>query len=100
MITNKVTKLYRQFLALLGATSETIERQLQEAVEEHGGLILGVDALRAVWPEAPHQRCQEHFLSNVAEDVLGYDTQLRKQMRQDLGGLPKVTQLSKGDPFL
>ena len=156
-----VGKLYRQFLALLGATSETIERQLQETVEEHGGLILGVDALqpeghgsllyvlyevlsmtvvaaiqveaaneeklaawlrpyqaypvlatlsdgeeriiaalRAVWPTAPHQRCQEHFLSNVAGDVLGHDTQLRKQMRQDLGGLPKVAQPSKGDPFL
>ena len=59
-----------------------------------------IAALRAVWPTAPHQRCQEHFLSNVAADVLGHDTQLRKQMRQDLGGLPKVAQSSKGDPFL
>ncbi len=156
-----VGKLYRQFLALLGATGETIGPQLEETIEEHGGLILGVDALQpeghgsllyvlyevlsmtvvaaiqveaaneekltawlqpyqtypvlatlsdgeeriiaalqAVWPEAPHQRCQEHFLSNLAEDVLGYDTQLRKQMRQDMGGLPKVTEPSNRDPFL
>jgi transposase-like protein len=59
-----------------------------------------IAALRAVWPNAPHQRCQEHFLSNLAEDVLVHDTQLRKQMRQDLGGLPKVVEKSKDDPFL
>jgi len=49
-----------------------------------------IAALRTVWPTAPHQRCQEHFLGNLAEDVLEHDTQLRKQMRADLGGLPKV----------
>jgi hypothetical protein len=31
-------------------------------------------------------------LSNVAEPVLKADTQLREQMRQDLGGLPAVPQ--------
>lgn len=156
-----VGKLYRQFLALLGAPSESIRQRLEETVAEHGGLIFGVDALqpegygsllyvlyevlsmtvvaaiqvelateekltewlqayqeypvlatlsdgeeriiaaqRAVWPDAPHQRCQEHFLSNLAEDVMVHDTQLRKQMRQDLGGLPKVIEKSNEDPFL
>ena len=156
-----VGKLYRQFLALLGAPSETIRQRLDETVDERGGLIFGVDALqpeghgsllyvlyevlsmtvvaaiqvepateekltqwlqayqeypviatlsdgeeriiaalRTVWPNAPHQRCQEHFLSNLAEDVLVHDTQLRKQMRQDLGGLPKVVEKSNQDPFL
>jgi hypothetical protein len=49
-----------------------------------------VAAFRACWPEAPHQRCQAHFLNNLAEDVLDYDDELRQNMRQDLGGLPKV----------
>ena len=156
-----VGKLYRQFLALLGATSEPAEQKLQETITEHGGLILGLDglqpeghgtllyvlyevlsgtpvaavqmehattkklsawlqayqhypalavvsdgedaiitALKETWPEAPHQRCQEHFLGNVAEGVLKHDASLRKQMRQSLGGLPKVPQEPEEPPFL
>lgn len=47
-------------------------------------------ALRRGWPQARLQRCQAHWLSNVAEPVLAVDTQLREQVRQDLGGLPAV----------
>ena len=146
-----VGKLYRQYLALLGAPSEEIRKKLDAIVAKHGGLIIGVDALqpeghgsllyvlyeilsgtvvsaiqleppneqdltdwlktyesypvlgcvtdgeeriiaalRAVWPNAPRQRCQEHFLGNLADEVLENDTELRKQMRVDLGGLPKI----------
>jgi len=155
-----VGKLYRQYLALLGATSEPILEKLDETIAEHGGLILGVDALqpeghgnllyvlyevlsetvvsaiqlepatekdlrewlrtyqsypalatlsdgkerviaalRAIWPNAPHQRCQEHFLGNLAEDVLEHDTQLRKQLRENLGGLPKVADPADSTSF-
>lgn len=155
-----VGKLYRQYLALLGAGSETIRKKLDVIVEKHGGLILGVDALqpeghgsllymlyeilsgtvvsaiqleppnekdltnwlktyqgypvlasvsdgeerimaalRAVWPNAPRQRCQEHFLGNLADDVLENDAELRKQMRVDLGGLPKTTDFSDNSSF-
>jgi hypothetical protein len=155
-----VGKLYRQYLALLGATSEVIQRKLDAIVEKHGGLIFGVDALqpeghgsllyvlyeilsgsvvsaiqleppnekdltdwlmtyqgypvlasvsdgeeriiaalRAIWPNAPRQRCQEHFLGNLAEEVLEYDTELRKQMRVDLGGLPKISDLPADSSF-
>lgn len=155
-----VGKLYRQYLALLGATSETIRERLGLIVEKHGGLILGVDALqpeghgsllyvlyeilsgtvvsaiqvetpsekeltvwlqayekypvlasitdgeeriiaalRAVWPNAPHQRCQEHFLGNLADEVLENDTRLRKQMRVDLGGLPKISDCPNDSPL-
>ena len=144
-------KLYRQFLALLGAMNEQTEEKLQETIMEHGGLIFGLDglqpeghgtilyvlyevlsgtpvaavqmehattktlsewlqayqhyptlatvsdgedaiisAMKKTWPEASHQRCQEHFLGNLAEPILKHDTNLRKQMRQSLGGLPKV----------
>jgi len=146
-----VGKLYRQYLALLGASSEELRKKLDAIVAKHGGLIIGVDALqpeghgsllyvlyeilsgtvvsaiqleppneqdltdwlktyesypvlgcvtdgeeriiaalRAVWPNAPRQRCQEHFLGNLADEVLENDTELRKQMRVDLGGLPKI----------
>jgi len=49
-----------------------------------------IAALEASWPQAPHQRCQEHILGNLAEPVLKEDVQLRKWMRKDLNGLPKV----------
>jgi len=155
-----VGKLYRQYLALLGATSAAIQKRLDGIVEKHGGLILGVDALqpeghgsllyvlyeilsgtvvsaiqveapnekeltawlqayqkypvlaslsdgeeriiaalRAVWPNAPRQRCQEHFLGNLADEVLEEDIRLRKQMRVDLGGLPKSTDFPNEDPL-
>jgi len=155
-----VGKLYRQFLALLGAASPSILERLDQVVAGHGGLIFGVDALqpeghgsllyvlyevlsmtvvsaiqleganeqklaawlrayqhypllatlsdgeerivaamRSVWPHTPRQRCQEHFLGNLAEDTLPYDTELRKKMRQDLGGLPKVAGADAAPPF-
>ncbi len=152
-------KLYRQFLAFLGAMSARTKRRLEKTVAEHGGLIWALDALqpeghgtllyvlyevlsntpvaaiqldhaktkellgwlepykdlpypvlatisdgeaaliealKICWSEAPHQRCQAHFLNNLATPALEHDTELRKWMRQDLGGLPKVPE---GPPF-
>jgi hypothetical protein len=148
-------KLYRQFLAFLGAMSQQTQQRLKEAVEEHGGVIWALDALQpeghgtllyvlyevlsntpvaaiqleyakasalitwlqpfqelpypvlatlsdgeaaiiealeTCWPAAPRQRCQAHFLNNLADPALNYDDELQKWMRQDLGGLPKATQ--------
>ena len=48
-----------------------------------------IEALETCWPEAPRQRCQAHFLNNLADPALVVDDELRKWMRQDLGGLPK-----------
>lgn len=155
-----VGKLYRQFLALLGAMSERTEARLAETAAEHGGLVWALDALqpeghgtllyvlyevlgrtpvaaiqlkgaraeelcewlkpyqglpypvlatlsdgekaiiaalKQCWPDAPHQRCQAHFLNNVAEPVLELDTELRQWMRADLGGLPAVPERSDTD---
>jgi hypothetical protein len=47
-------------------------------------------ALAGCWPAAPRQRCQEHFLGNLAEPVLDVDSQLRQGMRNGIGGLPAV----------
>jgi hypothetical protein len=49
-----------------------------------------VAAMERCWPEAAHQRCQAHFLDNLAEPLVALDAQLRRQMRDDLGGLPPV----------
>jgi hypothetical protein len=49
-----------------------------------------IAALKLSWPDAPRQRCQEHMLGNLAEAVLKVDSQLRQQMKADLGGLPTV----------
>ena len=155
-----VGRLYRQFLALLGAMQEPTKRKLEETVRQHGGVIWAIDALEpegcgsllyvlyevlssmpvaalqvehvnsaglaawlkpyqdlaypvlatlsdgeetiaaafeSCWPEAPRQRCQMHFLGNLAEDVLEEDTQLRQNLRNDLGGLPAVPKKLAGE---
>jgi hypothetical protein len=51
-----------------------------------------VAALKAVWPQTPHQLCQAHFLCNVAKPAVQIDTGLREQMRTSLGSLPKVSE--------
>jgi hypothetical protein len=57
-----------------------------------------IAALKSCWPQVPHQRCQAHFLNNLVDDILDYDDELRKDMRQDLGGLPKVPKDLPGEP--
>src|SRR4030065_1295112 len=57
-----------------------------------------IAALKTCWPHAPHQRCQAHFLNNLVDDILNYDDELRQDMRQDLGGLPKAPQKAPGEP--
>jgi hypothetical protein len=49
-----------------------------------------IAALETCWPDAPRQRCQEHYLGNLAEPVLRVDGKLQEWMRNDLGGLPAV----------
>jgi hypothetical protein len=57
-----------------------------------------ISALHTCWPAAPLQRCQAHFLSNLAEPVLEVDSSLREQMQADLGGLPKVEEQTEAPP--
>jgi hypothetical protein len=49
-----------------------------------------IAALETCWPDAPRQRCQEHYLGNLAEPVLKVDGKLQQWMRDDLEGLPAV----------
>lgn len=49
-----------------------------------------IGALETCWADAPRQRCQEHYLGNLAEPVLKEDRKLQEWMRNDLGGLPAV----------
>lgn len=49
-----------------------------------------ISTLETCWPDAPRQRCQEHYLANLAEPVLEVDGKLQQWMRDELGGLPAV----------
>ena len=49
-----------------------------------------VAALKVCWQDAPHQRCQLHFLNKVAEAPMEEDKRLRRQLCDELGGLPPV----------
>ncbi len=51
-----------------------------------------IAAMNSTWTDAPHQRCQAHFLSNLSEAVLPLDTKLRQKLKADLDGLPQVNQ--------
>ena len=44
-----------------------------------------IGALKATWPQVPHQRCQAHFLNNLAEPVLVHDAELRQGLRDAVG---------------
>jgi hypothetical protein len=49
-----------------------------------------IGAMESCWPNAPRQRCQSHFLGNLAEPVLEVDRQLQQGMRQEFKDLPSV----------
>ena len=49
-----------------------------------------ITALKTCWPDAPRQRCQEHYLGNLADPVLAVDRKVQEWMRNELGGLPAV----------
>jgi len=49
-----------------------------------------IAAMGACWPGVPHQRCQGHFLGNLAAPVIEIDRQMRQQLQNDLRDLPPV----------
>jgi len=53
-----------------------------------------VAALKTSWPAAPHQRCQLHFLNNVAKPAMEVDARLRQHLREELGALAAVPEAS------
>jgi hypothetical protein len=52
-----------------------------------------VAALRTVWPDAPHQLCQMHFMKNLSEPIHQTDQALRQTLRDRLCSLPVVPDL-------
>ncbi len=53
-----------------------------------------VTALRTVWPQAPHQLCQMHFMNNLSGPVQQSDQELQQHLRDQLGSLPPVPDLA------
>jgi hypothetical protein len=58
-----------------------------------------IAALKRCW-DVPHQRCQEHILGNLAQPVIEVDAQLRKRMRDDVGGLSAVPTKTEAEVLL
>ncbi|MBD0300970.1 MAG: hypothetical protein ICV85_01985 [Tolypothrix sp. T3-bin4] len=54
-----------------------------------------ITAINSTWANVPHQRCQAHFLNNLSESALFFDTKLRQQLKADLDRLPKVPSYSE-----
>lgn len=54
-----------------------------------------ITAINSTWTNVPHQRCQAHFLNNLSESALPFNTKLRQQLKADLDGLPKVPSYSE-----
>jgi hypothetical protein len=52
-----------------------------------------VSAMRAAWPQTPHQLCQMHFMQNLSGPVHRADQSLRQTLRDRLGALPAVPEL-------
>jgi hypothetical protein len=52
-----------------------------------------VGAMSAVWPQAPHQLCQMHFMKNLSGPVHCADQSLRQTLRDGLAELPAVPEL-------
>jgi hypothetical protein len=85
-------------IQLAGATQERLCEWLQPYQELPYPVLATLSdgekgiiaALKRCWPDTPHQRCQAHFLNNLAEPVLAIDMELRQQMREELGGLAPV----------
>ena len=50
-------------------------------------------ALKAVCPNAPHQLCQEHFISNLSDPVHEDDRVLCQSLKEHLSPLPSVPDL-------
>jgi hypothetical protein len=59
-----------------------------------------VAALKTAWPAVPHQRCQLHFLNNVAKPAIEVDARLRQHLRAELGALAAVPETSSSPTAL
>lgn len=49
-----------------------------------------VAALTRGWSACPHQRCQLHFLNNLAKPAMELDARLRQHVRDELGVLAAI----------
>jgi hypothetical protein len=52
-----------------------------------------VIALQTVWSEAPHQLCQEHFISRLSEPIHQEDQKLQGTLQEQLRDLPSLPKL-------
>jgi hypothetical protein len=84
-------------------TTERLQAWLQPYTHLHFAVLATlsdgekavVAALKTAWSAAPHQRCQLHFLNNVAKPALEVDAHLRQHLREELGALAAVPETTR-----
>lgn len=72
--------------------NETLQTLLQPVEELNMPILATISdkqpcvkkALEALWPDVPHQWCQPHYLSNLADPLYEQDRKLKTQMCQEI----------------
>jgi hypothetical protein len=91
----------------LRAASAEVLVDLLRPLAKLGFPVLGVisdaqesirEAVRTVFPEAPHQICQYHALREAARPLFEIDRHLAVQVRKELGGVRDVAEQVARDP--
>jgi hypothetical protein len=88
--------------ALLSSTTAAIQRlvvKAQQWAEQLGKSVVWwtsdkqeafLQAIAAVFPDVPHRYCQNHFLRDVAKEVLAADSHAKVPMRTKVRGLRAI----------
>jgi hypothetical protein len=66
--------------------------KVQATMSDHEDAL--VIALTTVWADAPHQLCQEHFISRLSEPIHAADQELQSSLQVELRGLAKLPKLN------
>lgn len=83
---------------LKNGSAEELKRLL-EPVEQLGFPIIGllIDgqhsirlAMSSLWPEAPYQYCQSHYLKDIAKPVMDLDRKLKMGIKKNLRGIRQL----------
>jgi hypothetical protein len=75
---------------------EALPYQVLATLSDGEKAIIG--AIEKCWSDAPRQRCQEHYLANLADPVMKVDKKLQQWMRNNLEELPAVPTESETPP--
>lgn len=91
--------------SLLSATEESLVNLLREVAGELEVPVVGVvsdgqhpirRAVARVFPKAPHQLCQFHYLREAAKEVYEADRHAKKELKKRVGGVRPIERELEG----